>query len=113
MSSTTEFVGLRSRLASRTAGLFFSSLLVLGGGLAVTAPASAAEVGAAACYGYTSVNASRSIAGTVTDTCGIGRSWARHGRYYAQTAWTTSSSRAYAADYYGATPRYSGWQIAN
>lgn len=116
MSANTNENTTRSPLARRTAGLFLSSLLVLGGGFTAMAPAASAtapsgEVGTASCYGYTSVNATRSIAGTVTTSCHSGRSWARHGRVYVQTAWATNSSRAEARGGQGATPRSAGWQI--
>lgn len=102
-------------MGTRAAGLLFSSLLVLGAGAVTAAPASASpvssEVGASSCHGTRTVLPAYSEATTTTTSCHSGRSAAQHGRFYVETAWATESSRAYASDYYGATPRDAGWQI--
>ncbi|MFE9242553.1 hypothetical protein [Nocardiopsis sp. NPDC006938] len=115
--SETNGTPTRTTASKRAAGLLLSSLLVLGGGFTAVAPAAAStapasgEVGAASCYGYTSLSASRSIGGTVTTSCRQGRSWAQHGRVYVQTAWATQRSQAVARGGQGATPRKAGWEI--
>ncbi len=113
----------RTTASKRAAGLLLSSLLVLGGGFTAVAPAAAStapvsgvtatsgQIGAASCYVHTSLSASRSVGGTVTTSCQRGRSWARHGRVYVQTAWATNSSRAEARGGQGATPRGAGGEI--
>lgn len=115
MSASSSFEPPRFRTGTRVAGLLFGSLLFLGSGLVTAVPASASstpsDVSANSCVGTRTVLPAYSEATTTTTSCHSGRSYARHGRIYVETNWATRSSRAYASDYNGATPRDAGWQI--
>ncbi|ASU85549.1 hypothetical protein CDO52_24555 [Nocardiopsis gilva YIM 90087] len=105
MSSTPTTTG-RS-LAARAGAIVAAFGLAGTLGVAIASPAEAA----CRSGGY-SVTAYRSYAWTNTAHCRYyGRSWARHGRYYASTPWTSKSSSAYARHYTGATPRYAGYAL--
>lgn len=115
MSASSLLETTRLRTRTRVTGLLFSSLILLGSGIVAAAPASASsapsDVNANACGGTRVVLPAYSEATTTTTSCHSGRSAARHGRLYVETAWATERSRAYASDYNGATPRSAAWQI--